>query len=210
MKTAKLPRKEREKLRHREEILQVALSLFSGKGFHNVSMHEIAEKSDFAVGTLYNFFDSKKALFEGLINSFGERIVGEFTEVLDGPGNEAERLVAFVRSQPQLQEKYSEFIKLYASVFGTKGVAISKIRDESKIKETLHLKITQLVEQGIHNGLFRHVDPAITAKAIAATIESLTFEIAGCFDRAKVTEMFKKVEQLFIGGLLVPESTQNE
>jgi len=30
-----------------KEILKVALKLFSAKGFHNVSMHEIAEKSEF-------------------------------------------------------------------------------------------------------------------------------------------------------------------
>ena len=38
----KSPRKEREKLRHRQEILSVALRLFADKGFYHVSMHEIA------------------------------------------------------------------------------------------------------------------------------------------------------------------------
>jgi TetR/AcrR family transcriptional regulator len=37
-----LTRKEREKIRHREDILEAALKLFSEKGFHNVSMQDIA------------------------------------------------------------------------------------------------------------------------------------------------------------------------
>ena len=39
-----LPRRERQKLRQREELLVAALELFSEKGYHNVSMHEIAQR----------------------------------------------------------------------------------------------------------------------------------------------------------------------
>jgi len=42
MQGEKLSRREREKLRQRQEILDAALELFSEKGYHNVSMHEIA------------------------------------------------------------------------------------------------------------------------------------------------------------------------
>lgn len=41
-----LSRKERDRLRHKEEILAVALRLFSDRDFHNVSMQEIAEESE--------------------------------------------------------------------------------------------------------------------------------------------------------------------
>jgi len=54
----KLPRREREKLRQRQEILTAALGLFSEKGYHNVSMQEIAETAEFATGTLYKFFQN--------------------------------------------------------------------------------------------------------------------------------------------------------
>lgn len=210
MPETRTTRKQKDKLRHKEEILEAALSLFSVKGFHNVSMQEIADKSEFAVGTLYNFFDSKESLFKGLLNSFGEKILGEIAEILDGPGNEADRLVAFIRYQPQLQEKYSEVIKLHASVFDTRNIASSKIRDESRVKEILNSKLTQLIEKGIEKSLFRAVDPVITAKAIGSTIETLAFEIAGRFDKAKVTETFKKVEQLFMGVLLTQETRKND
>jgi hypothetical protein len=72
------------------------------------------------------------------------------------------------------------------------------------------LKIMRLIEQGIHKGFFRAVDPEIATKAINSTIETLAFEIAGRFDKAKVTETFKKVEQLFINVLLNPETGKND
>ncbi len=51
----------------------MALKLFSEKGFHNVSMHEIAEKSEFAVGTLYKFFSNKEELYKALILEKAEK-----------------------------------------------------------------------------------------------------------------------------------------
>ena len=66
MENKKPPRREREKLRQRQEILTAALSLFSKKGYHNVSMQEIAAKAEFAIGTLYKFFKNKEDLYKVL------------------------------------------------------------------------------------------------------------------------------------------------
>ena len=67
MQKGKLSRREREKLRQRHDILAGALTLFSQKGYHNVSMHEIAGKSEFAIGTLYKFFKNKEDLYKSLL-----------------------------------------------------------------------------------------------------------------------------------------------
>ncbi len=64
-----LPRRERERLRQREELLTAALDLFSEKGYHNVSMHEIAQRAEFAVGTVYKFFRNKEDLYKALITA---------------------------------------------------------------------------------------------------------------------------------------------
>ena len=57
MPSETLPRREREKMRQRKEMLDAALDLFSEKGYHNASMQEIAHKSEFAIGTLYKVLD---------------------------------------------------------------------------------------------------------------------------------------------------------
>jgi AcrR family transcriptional regulator len=67
MEQKKLSRKEREYRRHRYEILEAALELFSEKGFYNVSMNEIAQKAEFAVGTMYKFFENKEDLYKALV-----------------------------------------------------------------------------------------------------------------------------------------------
>ncbi len=210
MDDAILPRREREKNKHKEEILEAALRLFSEKGFHNVSMQQIAEKSEFGVGTIYNFFESKEALFEELMKNGSERITHEFSEILDGPGSEKERLSAFIRQLPKIQEQNGELIKLYISEFDVKKFKISKLRDENKSHEAVNMKLAQLIEQGISKGLFRSVDPIITAKSIGSIIERLIFETTGRFDKNTMTGMFNKVEELFLDGLLLPGGQTNE
>jgi len=203
MASTQLSRKKRERLRHKQEILDTALKLFSERGFHNVSMQQIAEASEFAVGTLYNFFESKEALFEELTESCSEKIIGGLVAVLDGPGNEVERLTKFIRSLPKLMEEHAEFIRLYVSELGTRSAMLSKGRDKDKFDAVLNSRLEQLLEAGIRKRIFRQVDPTITAKSISSIMETLAFEIAGKFDKAIAKDMFDKVEQLFIDGLLL-------
>jgi TetR/AcrR family transcriptional regulator len=205
MSEEQLSRKERERLHHKKEILDTALQLFSENGFHNVSMQQIAEASEFSVGTLYNFFNSKEALFEEMINNCGERIIKTLVAILDTPGTEVERLTSFIRHASKLLEEHAQFIKLYVSELGTRGAKLSQQQEKKNFEAILNNKLKQLLEDGIHKGYFRRVDPAITAKAINSVIETLGFEMAGQFDKAVATDMFAKVEQLFVGGLLLPE-----
>jgi TetR/AcrR family transcriptional regulator len=210
MGKATLSRKEREKLRHKKEILSAALKLFSDKGFHNVSMQQIAEASEFAVGTLYNFFENKEALFEELTQSCGKRITNELINILKGPENEVERLTKFIRHAPTLLEENAEIVKLYVSELGTRGAKISKSRDMEDFHIILDSELQKLLENGIRKGVFRQVDSKIATQAISSTIETLAFENVGHFNKAAVTEMFEKVERFFIYGLLLPEGQGNE
>ena len=205
MAKEKLTRKEREKSRHKEDILAAALHLFSSKGFHNVSVQEIAQASEFAVGTLYNFFESKDALFDEMARSCEERITSTLIVILDGPGTEVERLTNYIRHLPALLEEHADFIRMYVSEVRTRSAMISRKQNKESFKPNLDAKLEQLLENGIRKGIFRRVDPKITMQAINSIIETLAFEIAGRFDKTVATEMFDKVERLFIGGLLRPE-----
>jgi len=210
MSKARLSRREKEKNRHKEEILDASLKLFSEKGFHNVSMQEIAEESEFGVGTLYNFFESKDALFEELMTSTAEHVKREFSEILDGPGTEKERLAKFIRYQPEFQERHWKAIKLFVSELGIKGSRLSKYRNKNEVHEVLNSQLSKLIRKGIKKGVFRAVDPVIAATSLGVTIETLVLETTGHPDRDTVAEMFKNVEQLFIDGLLMPGGQKNE
>jgi AcrR family transcriptional regulator len=88
MKKDKLSRKEREQLQRRTEILQAALELFSQKGYHNVSMQEIAARAEFAVGTIYKFFKNKEELYREVLMQTAILICSTLSKVLEEKGDE--------------------------------------------------------------------------------------------------------------------------
>src|SRR6187397_71130 len=52
----------------REQILDVALQVFAGAGFHGASMNDIAEAVGVTKPVLYQHFDSKRDLYQALID----------------------------------------------------------------------------------------------------------------------------------------------
>lgn len=62
-----IPRRERERLMRRQEILQAARAVFARKGFKDATLDDVAERAEFGKGTLYNYFPNKEALFLSVI-----------------------------------------------------------------------------------------------------------------------------------------------
>ena len=71
--------RERKKVRTRQGIVAAAHDLFLSKSYEETTMEEIAERAEQAVGTLYNYFNSKEALFAELVS----RARGELLTTLD-------------------------------------------------------------------------------------------------------------------------------
>ena len=86
----KLTRKEREKLRKNQEIIEASIKVFSEKGFYEATMHDIANAVEMGVGTLYQYFKSKDDLYYNAIlyklnefHDFYEEKIRDKTTFLD-------------------------------------------------------------------------------------------------------------------------------
>ena len=52
----------------KERILLAALELFAEKGYHNTSIKAVAERAKVAKGLIYNYFDKKEDLLQGILD----------------------------------------------------------------------------------------------------------------------------------------------
>ena len=205
MKNDKPSRKELEYLRHRQEILQVALKLFSEKGFHNVSMHEIAEKSEFAVGTLYKFFSNKEELYKTLILEKSEEFHSVLKRALEKPGSEMEKIKAWVKAKVNVFMDNLDYVRLYLAETRGASFNIRAGLDTEIIRqydETVE-KVKDVFEKGIKKELFRKYDPYLLAVALDGISNTFLFEHLAhpdrlLFDADLIVSIF--FQQVYIGG----------
>jgi TetR/AcrR family transcriptional regulator len=113
MQAKTLPRREREKLRQRQEMFAAALDLFSREGYHNVSMHQIAEKAEFAIGTLYKFFQNKEELYKALLLERCDNFDRVMTRAIEEPGDEVEKLRNYIRTKGERFRENLPAVRLF-------------------------------------------------------------------------------------------------
>jgi TetR/AcrR family transcriptional regulator len=175
MSNQTLPRREREKLRQRQEMLAAALDLFAEKGYHNVSMHEIAEKSEFAIGTLYTVFQNKEDLYKALVleecDSFEEALV----QAIETPDDDVEKLRNYVRIKGQMFRSNLPFIRLFLAESKGASFNIRAGLDEALRKRYYAFleRLAAVFESGIRNRRIRKIaSPYHLALALDSVVDA--------------------------------------
>ena len=172
MTSPSISRKKRLFLFHRQEILNAALSLFSKKGFHNVSMQEIATASEFAVGTLYNFFPNKNALYHALIEDISMQFYERLNAALDRPGIESDRIKAWLEEKIRLVEDNIEFVRLYFAE--TIGISFSLKAGLRKDIQSLQRNIIRKLETLFKNGIEKKMSGEFNPYQLAVSLDGMS------------------------------------
>jgi AcrR family transcriptional regulator len=74
-------------INRRPQILHTALDLFSSAGYDNTSMNDIAEALSITKPVVYQYFDSKRALYLELLHFVGDDLVSTVTDAVTGSDN---------------------------------------------------------------------------------------------------------------------------
>lgn len=174
METVRLSRRERDKLRQREQMLEAALDLFSERGYHNVSMHEIAERAEFAIGTLYSVFTNKEDLYKALLIDLSDRFGAELREALDQGADEMERIQNYIRAKAALWHENAKVIRLYfaetrGASFNIKAGLNAELRE--RYEEFLN-RLAEVFASGIRARTFRDLPPYDLAVSLDSLLNS--------------------------------------
>jgi TetR/AcrR family transcriptional regulator len=170
-----LPRRERERLRQRREMLAAALDLFSQKGYHNVSMHEIAEKAEFAIGTLYKFFQNKEDLYKTIVlercDDFNEAV----KQTMEQSDDEVDKLRHYVRLRGERFRNNLPFVRLFLAE--SRGISFNlKAGVDNEVRKRYYdiLKRLALVfASGMDKKRFKRIaDPYYLAVALDSAIDA--------------------------------------
>lgn len=176
--TSSASRADRRRLASQTLVLEAASELFSTNGFFETSMASIAERADVAVGTLYNLFKSKDALYRELVH----RIAVEFSERLtaaihaaETPGRAVER---FVETLFEIYREKASMLRLFYRISG-RHVSVRAALDENSqhaFDATLR-EFSQVIQKGIDAGEFdagtNSIHAALAIQAVSNEMFSL-------------------------------------
>ena len=169
-----LTRRDRNKLRNRTEILEAAVAVFAEKGYHQASIQEIADRADFAVSTLYALFEGKEDLYRQVTVDVAKRCGDIFDRAMDEGSNEYEKLVNFARAKGEAFRESPDGVRMLDNeVFGTLQGVETPSESISQIYDRFMVRIRDLFESGIENGLFVQHDPRLLATSLDSVTNAL-------------------------------------
>ncbi len=151
----------------RDKILDIAVAAFRRKGFAGTSMQDIGRAIERTKGSLYYYFpDKEEILFHCHDRALGRilRMAGDVRRECRGP---AERLRGLVEGHVALMvhEFHGTALALeFSALRGRRLGSVVRRRDEyERILRTV-------IRDGVRTGIFRPVDPKLTAFALLGSI----------------------------------------
>lgn len=196
-------RKEREFNVRRAEILEQAEKIFSLKGYHNVTMAEIADASGFSTGSLYQFFEGKENLYTSMISEKLDLMFSEIENATQRVENVLDKIDMLVDAQLQFMEKNADFCRLFAkgesAVLSETMTSLRKKLIEGYLK---HINfIENLLKQGISKGLIRNIPANDMAQSLFYLIRASSIEWMLSLKNESPSTKKKVILDIFFNGV---------
>jgi TetR/AcrR family transcriptional regulator len=163
-------RREREKNRRQNEILDAAEEVFFAKGLQQATMDDVAEKAELSKGTLYQYFKNKEALYLGISLRAMAVLRKYFERAVSSHQNAGDQLMAIGRSYIEFSFEYPYYFRTMSF---TDFMQLETKEGESEDDLTRQCQqagmgilelLAGVVEQGKRQNYFRpEIDPLKTA-----------------------------------------------
>ncbi|MCX5848087.1 MAG: TetR/AcrR family transcriptional regulator [Deltaproteobacteria bacterium] len=199
----RLERKEREFNARRVEILGKAEKIFAEKGFHEVTMAEIAGASGFSTGSLYQFFEGKENLYTTMVSEKLDLMYAEVRKATETTENIIDKIEMLIDAHLQFVEKNTDFLLLF--IKGEKiALSESMVSLRQKLLDGYNKHITfieNLLKDGIESGLLRALPTRDMAEALFYLIRASS--VRWMLTPIKESTRFKKgfIMDIFLNGV---------
>ena len=158
-------RKEREKQKRRNDILNAAEKIFFNKGFDAATMDDVAEEAELSKGTLYLYFKSKEELFHEIARK-GEKILEElFANAIKNKKNGLYKVRAIGEAFVKFYTEHHDYHK--ALLHGHSKKETANKNDCGACEDQKHNSnkiFINTIAEGINDGSIRKtIDPEATS-----------------------------------------------
>jgi AcrR family transcriptional regulator len=165
----------------REVLLEAALERIASEGLDSFTMEGVAEQAGVAKGTIYLYFDSKRALVEQAIAHSLEPLVLRVERIMESDAGPTEKLHRMAVANLEFFDDQRQLFRTHVQGPYFPQTQTGRLRERGY--RTVLGHITRVVKEAIDAGHFRAVDPALAA---TLWLEALT---AFILHRLRVDEL---------------------
>jgi len=180
-------RREREKKARKTDILAAAKEVLSKKPFSEATLEEIAEKAEFAKGTIYGYFKNKEDLFICLIKEEFDRWMKAVSPALAEGLKPLERLRILAEEELRFHRENLEIYKIYLYHQGfitiimqdksPSSIAEHTVQEYQRTLYECRLKTLETFEKVIRTcqdaGYYKDKDPRFLALIFLGVVHSV-------------------------------------
>jgi AcrR family transcriptional regulator len=192
----------------RREIVAAAKQVFAKKGFSTTKMADVANVAGLSYGSLYSYFDSKEALFRGVLEQEGAAI-RQHVLTIAFIGETPVDLEAVVRRATAAVLEYFEHDSAAAKILFRDSYALGERLERHlfDIYERFIDDIELLITEAQRRRIIIPGPPRVIAFSVAALLGQLAFRRLRTDDGLDAKALGDFVATMLIGGLRPPPLT---
>ena len=159
----------------RGQILKAAAALFIKRGYINTSVRDIAVRCKINIATLYHYIGSKEnilSLFQEYTTSLIKSTLEQHREIINGM-DPVEALVYVIRKYLEWVDEYQDITVFWYQE--SKNLTPQQMKNLTAQEEYTVQIFVELLEGGIRQGVFKVVNPKLTAHNIVVLCDMWAF-----------------------------------
>jgi AcrR family transcriptional regulator len=155
----------------RAEILEAARKVCASRGYHDMTVDEIAQAAGIAKGTIYLYFRSKHEIYWAMIENILARLHEHVRDELARPGTIEECIRRFVTTKMTYFEGHHDLLRLYYNEVNSVAARPPRSRDQF---ERHYLEQVRLLQSALDRAVEEGVLRAMRCDMAALTIFEVT------------------------------------
>lgn len=177
-----LSRIERRKEKTRRVLIEVALGLFYEKGIYWTKIEDITEQADIGKGTFYQYFETKEALLQALLQEGLDRLLNRTVE--------AKTLSKVIEAQLDFYLENPEYLLLFHQVRGLLQLTTDPVKGLREVYDNYLDRLGGILSQIVHHKedrgpWARELAMALCAYTSGLLTYHLLFDASGDFKRRR-------------------------
>jgi len=193
-------RREREKERHRREILEAAERVFTRKGYHLATVEEVAREAEFAVGSIYMFFRGKEELYSCVILEIARDFMASFESEVLTRNDPMEAIAALIELRLKNFENHRGFFRAFLEV--SPGARFDPARalpaELTEFHQQYIRAVSGVFERGVRKGQFDKVDPLYLTLTLEGILNAFVAYWSWHEPQEPLAVRVKKLSNLFL------------